>query len=217
MGVAIVAGVALVAAYLYANRMPSGTSSLQNPPTGAPLTLAAFGNTNVNSVGYGTDLGSQASVAAYSGMVAKDTAAIPIVGQVTGVFSQIAGLISAHHTQALKTEGDTLNYSDPLFWNRLQQIVAAFNAGQITQGNAVTLVDQALAEWDANVAHITSKPFAADGSGKCNAACFVRVNYILPAVSQVKGIIQSKGTATIKPIPAHATQSGTPGFYLTVN
>lgn len=152
------------------------------------------------------------SVSATSGLVKS----LPIVGAIAGIGLGIFGAISAHHQQALRTEGQTLNGADPIFAMRMQQICTAVNTGQITRDQALKLIDDSLAEYDANVAKITNNPGATTNSSKCNAACYIRVNYHLPTIKKVKPIIVSGGTTQIDPIPAHATQSGLPGYTLTV-
>lgn len=177
------------------------------PNTSALIGLGATSYTGLVSAGAATGILSKTS-----GLISS----LPIVGAIAGIGLGIFGAISAHHKQALATEGQTLNGADPLFASRLQQIVAAVNAGQISRPDGLTLVDQALAEYDSNVAKITNNPGATANSAQCNAACYIRVNYHLPAVAQVKQIISQGGTATIPPIPSHATQSGVSGYTLSV-
>lgn len=151
-----------------------------------------------------------------SGILGIATSASPL-GAVAFGIGTITNIFTRHHQQALKTEGDTLNAVDPAFRDALAGIVGALNAGQIDRQTASGLVDQAVQQYDSQVSAITNNPGASADSAKCNAACYIRVHYILPWASAAKQIIASGGTANFGPIPSHETQSGLAAFSLTVN
>lgn len=188
------------------NPNPPNFTSLGGPNSSAMIGLGAAGLTG----------GLQA--AAGVGMMSAKTAstAIPIVGTIAAVGLGIYGIFAAHHQAALKAEGGTLNYADPLFAARLQAIVGAYNTGELDKATALSFVDQAVAEYDTNVAKITNNPGATSDSSNCNAACYVRIHYTLPAAQAAKAVINSGGQVDIQAIPAHATQSGLGGYRLAV-
>lgn len=183
-----------------------GTASSTASPTN---TLKSFG-------GLLPAIPGQGALNIGAGILGIATAANP-VGAIAFGIGTITGIFTKHHQEALAKEGSTLNAADPAVRDSFNAIVNALNAGQIDRQTAAGLVDQTVAQYDQTVAGITNNPGATADSNKCNAACFVRVHYILPWANALKQIIASNGTANFGPIPSHATQSGLAAFSLTVN
>jgi hypothetical protein len=151
-----------------------------------------------------------------AGILGIATSATPI-GAVAFAAGTIANIFGKHHQEALKKEGDALNGAVPAYAQSLQAIIAAVNAGQLNRTNGGDYVDQAISAYDSAVSSITNAPGASADSARCNAACYIRVHWVLPWAQLAKGIIQNGGTANFPAIPSHATQQGYPGFSLTVN
>ncbi len=158
----------------------------------------------------------QGAINQVAGILGIATSATPL-GAVSFGIGTIANIFGAHHQAALKKEGDTLNGAVPAYAQSLQAIIGAVNAGQLDRASASGYVDQAISAYDSAVSGITNSPGASADSAKCNAACYIRVHWVLPWAQLAKGIIQSGGTANFPAIPSHATQTGYPGFSLTVN
>lgn len=151
-----------------------------------------------------------------SGILGVATSATPL-GAASFAIGTIANIFGAHHQAALKKEGDTLNGAVPASAQAIQQIVAAVNAGQLDSASASGYLDQVVSAYDQAVTGITNNPGATADSSKCNAACFIRVHYLLPWIATAKQIVSQGGTGNFITIPSHATQAGYPGFSLTVN
>lgn len=151
-----------------------------------------------------------------AGILGVATSATPL-GAISFGIGTIANIFGAHHKAALKKEGDALNGAIPAFAQSLQQIVGALNAGQLDRAGAAGYVDQAISAYDSAVSSITNSPGATSRGAQCNAACSVRVEFILPWAERAKSIIQSGGSASFPGVPSHETQQGFPGFSLTVN
>jgi hypothetical protein len=172
-------------------------------------TLRSFG-------GLAPALPAQGAINTISGILGVATSATPL-GAASFAIGTIANIFGAHHQASLKKEGDSLNGAVPAFAQSLQTIIAAVNNGQLDSSSAQSYVDQAVSAYDSAVSGITNNPGASADSAKCNAACYIRVHWILPWAQLAKGILQSGGTANFPAIPSHATQQGYPGFSLTVN
>lgn len=151
-----------------------------------------------------------------AGILGVATSATPL-GAASFAIGTIANIFGAHHQAALKKEGDTLNGAVPATAQSIQAVIAAVNAGQLDRTSASSYLDQVLSAYDQAVTGITNNPGATADSSKCNAACFIRVHYVLPWIATAKGIVANGGTANFIAIPSHATQQGFPGFSLTVN
>lgn len=183
-----------------------GTATSTAAPTN---TLKSFG-------GLLPALPGQGALNGVAGILGVATSATPL-GAAAFAIGTITNIFGAHHQAALKKEGDTLNGTVPATAQSLQQIIAAVNSGQLDRGSALSYVDQVVSAYDSGVSGITNNPGATADSSKCNAACYIRVHWILPWAALAKGIIQNGGTANFPAIPSHATQAGYPGFSLSVN
>lgn len=158
----------------------------------------------------------QGALNGIAGVLGVATSSTPL-GAASFAIGTIANIFGAHHQAALKKEGDTLNGSVPATAQALQTIIAAVNSGQLDRNSASSYVDQTVSQYDSAVSGITNNPGASADSSKCNAACYIRVHWILPWAATAKQIIAQGGTGNFPAIPSHATQQGYPGFSLTVN
>jgi hypothetical protein len=183
-----------------------GTASSTAAPTN---TLKSFGGLAPAFPGSG-------ALNTASGILGVATSATPL-GAASFAIGTIANIFGAHHQAALKKEGDTLNGAVPASAQAIQQIIAAVNSGQLDPASASSYLDQVVSAYDQAVTGITNNPGATADSAKCNAACFIRVHYLLPWIATAKQLVSQGGTANFITIPSHATQQGYPGFQLTVN
>lgn len=183
-----------------------GGTSAATPTTN---TLRSFGGLAPSFPGQGV-------INSVSGILGVASSATPL-GAASFAIGTIANIFGAHHQAALKKEGDALNGAVPAFAESLQAIIGAVNNGQLDAGSAQSYIDQAVSAYDSAVSGITNSPGASADSAKCNAACYIRVHWILPWAQIAKGLLQTGGTANFPAIPSHATQQGYPAFQITLN
>lgn len=151
--------------------------------------------------------------------VAKATSSIPVVGQIAGIASQIAGIFTADHAAAVAKEAQTLNSATPTFLNEVEQTMAALNQGGITPAEAISYLQQAQSDYYTTTSGIIKKggpcvascvigaqssagqpagwvstsPVCCNNSGTCNASCCIGCYIVEPTVTKLTTVIQAGG------------------------
>lgn len=162
----------------YTSARPQDCAQAKYNPASYQQTGGGLGIAGIFASGTGT------TGAKISSAIGMGLQAIPIVGQ---FLSQIWTTISpfAHHAAAVAKEQTTLCTAVPEFDANLGQIEAALKAGSISATDADAYVDQAVQNFDTEVAGITQ-----ESGNTCNAGCVMR--YEVKAVGQeVKEKFQS--------------------------
>lgn len=173
-------------------------------------------------------------------LTAKATSSIPIVGQITGIAAQIAGIFTADHTAAVAKEATTLNTAIPTFTNAVEQTMAALNEGAISESEAISYLNQAQSNYYTTVSAIIKKggscdsqcvigggaprtdggtntsPNCCNTSGTCNASCCIGCSIVEPTIAGlIKAIQSGGGTVVIASTQDNGAIQGTPRVVIT--
>jgi len=161
----------------------------------------------------------------------------PIGAAVGAVIGIIAGLWAAHdaRVQGATTENAALNSAVPTFFQGIQAIFQAANAGQISGSQAATLAQQNYQSFWAQMSTYTSGPGRADCSGggvncggpvsstspcgglpnscggctsKCTATCCVGCQDLYPISAQCLGVFASPTGGTVQMCSVAASKYG---------
>jgi hypothetical protein len=110
---------------------------------------------------------------------------IPVVGQIVGpilgVFTSIAGVFTAHHSQAVAVEASTINTALPVFLQTVEQIMYELNEGLTTPSSAIAQLNAAQATYYATVASIIKK------GGACRPANLAAVKQTSYTSAEISG------------------------------
>ncbi len=191
-----------------------------------PATLGSAVNTGVSVAGTGLSIASKLAPALMTNPITA------IAGAALSVFGLIAGIFGSH-AAAVAREANDLNSAVPAFVQGIQAIMAAANQGQITAGQASSLVDQAVQTYYQQVGPIMKKggscPISSDCQGSpgskpggvnfspCNGPCSVGCNYVEIYACIAKQVLAKGGTRGGGSLPAHAGFNGAPQFWLSYN
>lgn len=162
-------------------------------------------------VGAISGAGAATGAGAGAGLLASSSAAGPIGLAVGAVVTGILAIFS-RHSAAVKNEAAALNSAVPQVQSAWQQIVAAFNSGQISQADASSAIDATLAGYDSLV-------YGADGVKQKtgNGPAVVKADWLQPWADKLKALLAGGGgTFTSTAIPSHAGFSGLQPFTLSV-
>lgn len=170
------------------------------------------------------------------GLATSAASKIPVVGSIAGpilgVFTSIAGLFTAGHTQAVEVEASTLNSAVPAFLQSVEQTMYELNEGQITPSQAITMLNGAQSAYYGSVAGIIKKsgpcanpctitasgaiPRCCNTASTCNAACCNGCVVVEQSVINLTRIINTGGgTYSISGTPDNGAIQGTPGVTIT--
>lgn len=156
-----------------ASRIAAGPISPSTQPI-APYQVGSVpgggggGGSGINAEGVavqGTQAGLQvAQTFAQSGTAVAS--AIPIVGAFVSIGATIAGIFTASHAAAVRTEAGVLNASVPAFFKSCDAIMAGLDQGSLTPDQAKQLIDQAVSAYYAGVSGSGSGHI--EKGGPCN-------------------------------------------------
>lgn len=172
--------------------------------------------------------GVKAAVGAGAGAATAAVAMIPVVGPfLAPLVAPIVGLFTQHHAQAMAVEAQTLNSGNPNFLTTVQSTMQALSGGSISESDAISALQQALAAYYASVASIIKKAGSCTSTcsylpgsncnklATCNAACVIGcINE--NTVNALTAMIQKGGGSyTIPATPNNGAIQGTPSFTVT--
>lgn len=223
--------------------IPVGTVTLGGQPATSgwnPNTSIAQKALGLTSIGIGAigslSKGITAIGTALGGTIAN---AIPIAGSLVGVATGIVGAITAHHKQALATEGATLNQVIPKSLNAMILVAQGVISGEIrTSTEAYGYLDQIKNDYYTQVHSIKQGTWPFGGAleadyqtvwvkrtqqsgsdyhapNPCNAACVMGHFFIERNIALTKNAITTilsgkHGDLIFPQIPSYETQAGFP-------
>jgi len=171
-----------------------------------------------------------------AGVAAGAAGAGPVGWVVAGVATlvQVIAMIFGAHAAAVAREANTLNAAVPVFVQGLQAVFAAANAGQISQAQALSFVDQAVALYYQQVGAIIKKSGPCNVPSNCvwpggalvgntnldpcNGPCSVGCGFIEPAACMARTLLNAgTGTGTTKGLAAHAGWTGVADLTLSAS
>lgn len=147
--------------------------------------------------------------------------------------SQISGIFTAHHADAMKKEAATINSALPTFLKEVQAAMIGLGQGAITEAQTLAYIQQAQTDYytTVNANGVMKKSgtctVAADGVGPgkldhygcattanpCNAACCLGCDVVEPGVRGLTKIIKAGGgTYTVPAGKGNGAIQGTPSF-----
>lgn len=156
-----------------------------------------------------TNVGAQLAPVAGSTIatLAPSLSAAGPIGMVIGGVLTLVSAIFGHHSAAVAKEAQTLDQATPAFYQNMQTIFSAVNAGSITVAQASSYIDQAVAIYYQTVGSIMKKkgPCNIDSStcrwnnspamNPCNGLCQIGCQFVEAAACAGKAALNNPGTA----------------------
>jgi hypothetical protein len=236
----IVGGVAVAAYFAFTAKMGSGLGGIslggvRNPPVVNP---PPAGSTGAGGAQMGVQLGALAGGTALSlesapGAALAGSAAVPIVGAaIAGVAMGIQAILAAH-AKKVQLEASDLNVAVPDWSALIVQIINAYNAGEITEVQAMSYIDTAVGQYYQQVSGVPIKgrwPVPAAGDPPhaqppsiCNGPCVVG-HFVEIDAFNAKNILRgmmgaqsgSQQSFTLTTLPPHAGFNGKTGETIIV-
>lgn len=130
---------------------------------GSEVTAGNLGGSNTGAL-VGGGIGLAGGAAQNVASILKKAEAVPIIGIVASIGSQIASAFTQAHVAAMKKEAGTINAALPNFIKQVQQVMDALEQNALTEADAIAYLQQAQDDYYTTVSGIIHGQWQYQGS-----------------------------------------------------